>query len=140
MGFERFGWVSYVSQTRISKFVDLLQEGKICGTECKECGYVQFPPRAHCVKCLSSDFEWKELTGNCLLITYTKVDATPSMFKDHAPYILGLAEFAEGPKAFAWIDKGIPDDEISIGMRLKLRETNLANGNLCYTLVRPNAT
>ena len=139
MGFERFGWVSYASQTRISKFVDLLREGKIYGTECKECGYVQFPPRAHCVKCLSSGFEWKELTGNCVLITYTKVDATPSMFKDYAPTSLVLRNLLKVRKS-SWIDKGISDDEISIGMKLKLRETNLANGNLCYTLVRPNAT
>jgi len=136
--FEKFGWVSYTSQTRISKIIDYLQEGKIFGTRCKECGCVQFPPRAHCVKCLSSEFEWKELAGNCVLITYTKVDATPSMFKDQAPYVLGLAEFSDGPKVFAWIDKTISDAQISIGMKLRLRATNLANGNLCYTLTKPD--
>jgi len=138
LGFERFGWVSFASQTRISKFIDYLREGKIFGTQCKECGCVQFPPRAHCVRCLSSSFEWKELTGNCVLITYTKVDATPSMFKDQAPYFLGLAELADGPKVFAWIDKTIPDDQINVGMKLKLQTTNLANGNLCYTLRKPD--
>jgi len=138
LGFEKFGWVSYTSQTRISKFIDYLQEGKILGTQCKECGSVQFPPRAHCVKCFSSNFEWIELTGNCVLITYTKVDATPSMFKDQAPYVLGLAELSEGPKVFAWIDKTIPDNQINIGMKLKLQTRNLANGNLCYTLTKPD--
>ena len=140
MGFERFGWVSYASQTRISKFVDYLQEGKIYGTECKECGCVQFPPRAHCVRCLSSNFEWKELAGDCVLITYTKVEATPSMFKEQAPYLLGLAELPEGPKVFAWIDKTVPEDRINIGMKLKLDSTKLPNGNLCYALIVPNAT
>jgi uncharacterized OB-fold protein len=140
LGFERFGWVSYASQTRISKFVDYLQEGKIYGTECKECGYVQFPPRAHCVRCLSSSFEWKELAGDCVLITYTKVEAPPSMFKEQAPYLLGLAELPEGPKVFAWIDKTVPEDRINIGMKLKLNPTKLANGNLCYALIVPNAT
>ncbi|MGD0175977.1 MAG: Zn-ribbon domain-containing OB-fold protein [Candidatus Bathyarchaeia archaeon] len=140
MGFERFGWVSYASQTRISKFVDYLQEGKIYGTKCKECGCVQFPPRAHCVRCLSSSFEWKELAGDCVLITYTKVEAAPSMFKEQAPYLLGLAELPEGPKVFAWIDKTVPEDRINIGMKLKLNPTKLANGNLCYALTLPNAT
>jgi len=73
-----------------------------------------------------------------VLITYTKVDATPSMFKDQAPYVLGLAEFSDGPKVFAWIDKTISDAQISIGMKLRLRATNLANGNLCYTLTKPD--
>ena len=140
LGFEKFGWVSYASQTRISKFIDYLQEGKTCGTKCKECGCVQFPPRAHCVRCLSNNFEWKELSGDCVLITYTKVDATPSMFKDQAPYLLGLAEFTEGPKVFAGIDKAIPEDQISAGMKLKLNATKLANGNLSYTLAKPSPT
>ncbi len=140
MGFEKFGWISYTSQTRISKFIEYLQEGKIYGTQCKECGCVQFPPRAHCVRCLSNSFEWKELTGDGVLITYTKVDATPSMFKDQSPYFLGLAELSDGPKVFAWIDKTIPEDQIGIGMKLKLNPTKLTNGNLCYTLAKPNPT
>ena len=140
MGFERFGWISFASQTRISKFIDYLQEGRICGTKCKECGYVQFPPRAHCARCLSSSFEWKELAGDCVLITYTKVDSTPSMFKNQAPYVLGLAEFPDGPKVFAWIDRTIPEDQITVGMKLKLDPTKLTNGNSCYTFTRPNVT
>jgi uncharacterized OB-fold protein len=60
------------------------------------------------------------------------------MFKDRAPYFLGLAAFSNGPKVFAWIDKTIPDDQITIGMKLKLQPTNLPNGNLCYTLIKPD--
>ncbi len=138
MGFEKFGWVSYTSQTRISKFVDYLMEGKIVGTKCNECGLVQFPPRAHCVRCLSSSFEWKEFSGDCGLITYTKVDAAPSMFQDQAPYMLGLAEFPEGPKVFAWIDKGITEDQVALGMKLKLKAVKLSNGNASYLLTKPN--
>lgn len=75
-----------------------------------------------------------------MLITYTKVEATPSMFKEQAPYLLGLAELPEGPKVFAWIDKTVPEDRINIGMKLKLDSTKLPNGNLCYALIVPNAT
>ena len=139
MGFERFGWVSYASQTRISRFVDYLQEGEIDGTECKECGYVQFPPRAHCFRCLSDSFEWKKLSGYCGLITYTKVDAASAMFIKQAPYFLGLSELAEGPKVFAWIDKTVPEDLIRIGMRLKLSPVKLPNGRLYYTFMLPDA-
>ncbi len=140
LGFEKFGWVSYTSQTRMAKFVDYLEEGKVYGTECKECGCVQFPPRAYCVRCFSSNFQWKELSGDCALITYTKVDAAPSMFKDQAPYLLGLAEFPEGPKVFAWIEKEIPEDQLSARMKLKLKVTKFTNGNLAYILSKPSAT
>lgn len=135
MGFERFGWISYAGQTRVSKFIDYLQAGEIYGTECEECGCVQFPPRAHCAKCLSTSFDWKKLSGDCALITYTKVDAAPSMFKEQAPYLLGLAQLAEGPKVLAWIDKATPEDKIRVGMKMKLTPTKLSNGNLSYILV-----
>jgi len=136
VSFEQFGWVSYASNTRVSKFVDYLQEGRIYATKCNECGQVEFPPRAHCVRCLSTNFEWKELLGDCTLITYTKVDAAPSVFRDQAPYTLGLAEFSEGPKVFAWIDKSITEAEVAIGMKLKLITTELPNRRVSYLLTK----
>ncbi len=137
MGFEKFGLISYTSQTRVSKFIDYLAEGKIYGTVCRECGYVQFPPRAHCTRCFSSSWDWKQLSGGSTLVTYSKVEAAPAMFKDQAPYILGLAEFAEGPKVLAWIDKTIPETEIAAGMKLELTVVKLANRNLTYQLTKP---
>ena len=62
------------------------------------------------------------------------------MFKDQAPYLLGLAEFHEGPKVFAWIEKEIPEDQLRAGMKLELKVTKLSNGNLTYLLARPGAT
>ena len=136
MGFEKFGFVSYLTQSRVAGFVDFLEKGGIYGTKCKKCGCIQFPPRAHCARCLSTEFEWKEFSGDCKLITYTHVDAAPSTFKEQAPYVLGLAEFAEGPKVFAWLDKSIPIDQVKSGMKLNLRASKLVNGNICYTLTQ----
>ena len=140
MGFEKFGWVSYTSETRVAKFVEYLHDGRIYGTKCKECEALQFPPRAHCIRCLSDRFEWSALSGNCTLITYTKVDAAPAAFKEQAPYLLGLAQLSEGPKVFAWIDKKIPEDQITIGMKLQLKASKLSNGNFAYTLTKESAT
>ena len=134
MGFEKFGWVSFASQTKVSKFVEYLEAGEIYGTKCLECGLIQFPPRAHCLKCLSSNFEWSLLLGDCTLITFTKVDAAPTSFKERAPYLLGLAEFSEGPKVLAWIDQRIPMENLKAGTKLKLEPSKLENGNLSYIL------
>lgn len=134
MGFEKFGWVSFASQTRVSKFVEYLEAGKIYGTKCLECGLIQFPPRAYCLKCLSSSFEWTLLSGDCTLITFTKVEAAPASFKEQVPYFLGLAQFCEGPKVFAWIDRRIPEENLKAGIKLKLRPSKLENGNFSYLL------
>ena len=137
MGFEKFGWVSFASQTKVSKFVEYLEAGKIYGTKCLECRLMQFPPRAYCLQCLSTNFEWRLLSGDCELITFTKVEAAPTSFKEQAPYLLGLAEFSEGPKVLAWIDLRIPEKNLKAGTKLKLKPTKLENGNLSYLLTSP---
>jgi len=134
LGFEKFGWVSFTSETKVSKFVEYLEAGKIYGTKCLECGLIQFPPRAYCLQCLSSNFEWASLSGDCTLITFTKVDAAPESFKEQAPYVLGLAEFSEGPMVFAWIDRMIPEENLKVGTKLKLKPSKLENGNLSYII------
>jgi len=120
----------------MTKFVEYLENGEIYGTRCKECGELQFPPRAHCPKCLSTNFEWIPVSNQCILITYTTVEAAPLSLIERAPYRLGLAQFTEGPKVLAWIDNAIAESEVSIGMKLRLRTLQLTNGNLAYTLVK----
>ncbi len=140
MGFEKFGWVSFASQTKVSKFVEYLEGGKIYGTKCQECGLMQFPPRAYCTRCLSSNFKWAMLSGDCTLITFTMVDAAPASFKEQAPYLLGLAEFSGGPKVLAWIDQKIPKGSLKAGIKLKLKPSKLENGNFSYLLTNPGVS
>ncbi len=68
------------------------------------------------------------------MITFTKVDAAPSSFKEQAPYLLGLGQFSEGPKVLAWIDQRIPMENLKPGTKLKLKPSKLANGNISYVL------
>ena len=138
MGFEKFGYVSYLTQTRVAEFTKHLAEGKIYGTKCVGCRNVEFPPRANCSRCLSDKWEWIPLSGGCKLLTFTKVNAAPAAFQDQAPYIIGLAELSEGPKVLAWIDRAIPETEVKTGVRLKLKPTNLNNGQLAYILTTPS--
>ena len=136
MGFEKFGPVSFVKQSEVSKFTEYLADGKIYGTKCIECGNLSFPPRADCSRCLSSKWEWAPLSGECKLLTFTRVEAAPAAFQDEAPYIIGLAEFSEGPKVLAWVDRAV--EEVKPGVRLKLKPTTLRNGQLSYLLTRPD--
>jgi uncharacterized OB-fold protein len=139
LGFEKFGYISYLTQTRVSEFTKHLAEGKIYGTKCLECGNLEFPPRANCSRCLSDKWEWTPLSGDCKLLTFTRVDAAPAAFQDQAPYILGLAEFSEGPKVLAWIDRAIPERKVKTGVGLRLKATTLKNGQLSYVLTTPDS-
>lgn len=135
MSFGKFGKVNYVAETKEQEFVKFLEQGKIMGSKCKNCQRMYFPPRADCV-CLSGETEWIQLTGNCKLITYTTIHFAPVSFRNDAPYTLGIAQFEEGPTVFAPISKDIPNEEIKIGMKLKLEPVRLSDERIIYELKR----
>jgi len=134
MGLERFGKVNFVAETKVKDFIQFLEDGKIAGTKCKKCGKVHFPPRADCDSCLSSDIEWAPLNGKCKLITYTVVHFAPPRFRYDCPYMLAVAQFAEGPMVFAPLSKEIKQEEVKIGMPLKLVVTKLLGDKVIYEL------
>jgi len=136
MSFGKFGKVSYVSETKLQDFMKYLEQGKIMGSKCKKCNRIYFPPRADC-DCMSSELEWIELSGNCQLITFTTVHFAPASFRYDVPYVLGVAQFEEGPTVFAPLSKDIKEEDIKIGMRLKLVPTRLAGDKIIYELKTP---
>ena len=132
MGFEKFGKISYISETKVEDFVKHLENGKIMGTRCKKCGRLYFPPRADCANCLSNDIEWIPLSGRGKLITYTTAYFAPAGFE--APYTLAVAELDEGVRVFTRMSKDIKKDEVKIGMNLRLVPVKLANERIMYEL------
>ena len=137
MGFERFGTISFVSQAKVSKFVDYLDEGKVMGTRCKSCGAKYFPPRNDCAQCLISDVEWFEITGTGKLLTYSKLMYAPSGFEGDLPYRICVVEYPDGVKVFGRISPTIPDEELSIGMGLVAVPTKLSGNKVAYEFKRP---
>jgi hypothetical protein len=132
MSFEKFGKIGYISETKVADFVKYLEEGKIMATRCRRCGQLYFPPRADCPNDLSSDMTWKQLSGRCKLLTYTTAYFAPTGFQDDLPYILALAHCEEGVNVYARLSKDIDENEICIGMDLKLTPLRLPDGRITY--------
>ncbi|KPV65332.1 MAG: hypothetical protein AOA65_0253 [Candidatus Bathyarchaeota archaeon BA1] len=137
MSFERFGKISYVAETKTREFIKYLEEEKIAATQCKKCQKLHFPPRADCDACLSSEMEWAPLSGKCKLITYTNVHFAPTSFRYDAPYTLAVAQLKEGPLVFAPLSKGIPENEVKIGMELKLTPVKMMGDRIIYEIRKP---
>ena len=129
--FSRFGTISFSSISRVNDFIDKLEEGKVSGTQCKECGEKYFPPRADCCKCFSSDMQWFDVDGTGKLITYSKLEYAPTGFENDLPYCIAVVDFGEY-KVFGRISSDIADDEIKAGMALKAVVNELSNGQLNY--------
>ena len=131
MGFERFGTVSYTAQTKVDKFVDLLDEGKVAGTRCTKCGAAFFPPRADCYECFSSDMEWFEISGPGELLSFSTLFYAPTGFEGDLPYTIAVVRFGE-LQIFGRMSKGMKEEEMEIGMALEVAPVRLEGEKLSY--------
>lgn len=137
VSFGRFGKITYISETKVADFVKYLEEGKIMATRCSRCRRLYFPPRADCPDDLSTDMTWEQLGGRCKLVTYTTAHFAPTGFENDLPYTIALAQCEEGVKVYALLSKDIKENEIQIGMTLRLTPLQLPNGRITYELKKP---
>jgi uncharacterized OB-fold protein len=129
--FKKFGTVSFTSISKINDFIDHLENGRVMGTRCNDCGTAFFPPRADCHQCLSSDIEWFEISGTGKLVTYSKLEFAPIGFQEDVPYCIALLDYGDH-KVFGRIAGDVPEEEIQVGMEMKTTVNELPNGQLNY--------
>ena len=132
MSFERFGKISYVSQSKLSGFIKFLEEGKIAGTICEKCGKIYFPPRADCGPCLCTNLKWIELSGEGKIESFTNIHYPPTSFKEDAPYILAAVRLKEGPVTLTTLNKSESVKDIFIGMPVHLVPVELSDDRLSF--------
>jgi len=129
--FKKFGTVSFTAISKVNDFIGYLEEGKIMGSTCVECGRVFFPPRADCHECLSSNMEWFEVKGAGTLATYSLLIYAPAGFTDDAPYRVAVLDYGKY-KVFGRISSDLSEDDISVGMEMTAVANTLPNGQLNY--------
>jgi uncharacterized OB-fold protein len=129
--FKKFGTVSFTGISKVNDFVGYLEQGKVMGTRCRDCGKAFFPPRADCCHCLAGNIEWFEIAGTGKLLTYSRLQFGPVGFEKDLPYCIALVDFGD-VKVFGRLDKAIPEEEIRVGMTMKTRVNELPNGQLNY--------
>ncbi|MEM2093614.1 MAG: Zn-ribbon domain-containing OB-fold protein [Candidatus Bathyarchaeia archaeon] len=103
----------------IEQFYKNISQKKLLGGKCRKCGKIHLPPRQLCDKCLSTEFEWTELSTSGKLITYTIIHVAPTQFQSMAPYAVGIIQLENGVKILGMI-KNVPLDKIVVGMPLKM--------------------
>ena len=129
--FKKFGTVSFTAITKTNDFIAYLEDGKVMGTRCKDCGKAYFPPRSDCYQCLPGEMDWFEVSGTGKLVTYSKLEYAPIGFQDDVPYCIALLDYGDY-KVFGRIDRDLAPDEIKVGMEMKTVANTLPNGQLNY--------
>jgi len=133
--FKKFGTVSFTSITKTNDFIEHLENGKVAGTKCKDCGAVFFPPRADCCQCMSSNVEWFDVSGSGKLVTFSKLTFAPIGFEADVPYCIALIDYGSY-KVFGRISSDIPEEDIQVGMEMKTVANTVSNGQLNYVFTK----
>ncbi len=134
MGFERFGRVSFISQTKAEAFVDYLEKEGLHATQCRSCGQTFFPPRADCSSCLNSDMTWLKIDDEGSLISFTRAYFAPTGFEEDVPYVLAVADF-NMVKVFGRFKADLSEDDLYAGMKVKAKPLSLPDGQISYEFV-----
>ena len=129
--FGKFGTVSFTKTTRVNDFIDYLEDGKVMYTHCKKCGADFFPPRADCAGCLSSDMEWREVSGTGKLVSYSQLKYAPVGFDADLPYSIALLDYGDY-QVFGRLDSNLDVTEVEVGMEMITVVNPLADGQLNY--------
>ena len=78
-----------------------------------------FYPRSHAPLTLQTDLEWREISGEGTLYTYTIARRpTAPDFAGEQPQIIAVVELDEGPRLTSTL-VNVAEDQISIGMRVR---------------------
>lgn len=89
----------------VKHYYETLEQGKVLGRKCPECGHIEWPPVYACNACGSYTTEWVEMSGEAQLMQIyvpTTMTAKPA-YADLEPYAYAHVKTAEGPERNAMV-------------------------------------
>ena len=89
----------------------------LIGKKCKKCGFLAFPPRETCLKCMSIDMDDYDFKGTGEIVSYTITHVAQEGFEKQTPYIIAIVKLDEGPSLTAQIVDCNPSD-VAIGKKV----------------------
>lgn len=112
----------------LQNYLEFIQNKKLMGTRCKDCGELYAPVRKLCIKCNSPNMEWVEMSGKGELSAFTCITVGTPYFIEkgydrNKPYCFSVIKLEEGPMVSAQlvgVDETKPET-IKIGMPLKVK-------------------
>ena len=105
---------------------DAAKERRLTVQHCIACDRLIFYPREFCPSCLSSELEWREMSGKGHVHTYTVIrQAAHPYFQEHVPYLYGVVKLVEGPQMFTNFLMDL--DAIEIGQPVEAVFTDISD-------------
>ena len=104
---------------RTQPFWDALREHKVKIQYSASSDQWVFYPRSHAPLTLATDLEWREISGDGTLYTYTIARRPTALdFAGAEPQIIAVVELDEGPRLTSTL-VNVEESAIRVGMRLR---------------------
>ncbi|HZU75070.1 MAG TPA: Zn-ribbon domain-containing OB-fold protein [Acidimicrobiales bacterium] len=103
---------------------------------CRACDQFYFPPRPFCPRCLSTDVEWKDVSGRATLHTYVINHRPAPGFEADAPYAIAVVQLDEGPRMMSNI-VGVENTPENLPLDMALQVTFESRGDMMVPLFEP---
>jgi uncharacterized OB-fold protein len=100
-------------------FWERCKAGELCLPRCRQCGELNWFPRAMCRYCSGTDMEWVPMSGQATVYSFSVVDRPPSPDLP-GRYVLALVDLDEGVRMMTHVVDCDPA-EVRIGMRVSVR-------------------
>jgi uncharacterized OB-fold protein len=98
------------------------QRGNLMIQKCSSCGNYYHPPEPFCLKCLSEDLVFVQVSGYGRIRGYSEVraGARHGFFKDAVPYIIASIELTEQADLILYSNiRGAKLADVSVGAEVK---------------------
>ncbi|GAA0797836.1 hypothetical protein GCM10008910_21180 [Faecalicatena orotica] len=83
----------------VKKWYEGLEEGKLLGRRCPECGHIEFPPHYACNECGHLDTEWCEISGKAYatcFIPQSMMQNNPGLTEEYGDFMWAIVQIEEG--------------------------------------------
>ncbi len=97
-----------------------VQEGKLVGYQCLDCGIKAIEVQAYCTKCGSSKLRIADLESRGKVLAFTIQAVSPKEFKNDAPYAWSIIELDGGVRISGRIASIRSPHDLPIGQRVGL--------------------
>src|SRR5579875_771062 len=114
-----------------------LRRHEVWMQRCAACGRYIFYPRSNCPFCLSDRRDWRQITAEGTLYTFTIARRpTAPAFADETPQKIAVVELDEGPRLTTTLVNVAPE-AIRIGMRVRPYFDDLADAPITLLRFQP---
>jgi uncharacterized protein len=99
-----------VSNLSVKEYFEALQDNRLLGLKCNQCGFITTPPRLTCRGCGGTEHQIVELTGKGTIVTFTSIHVGVESRRGKTPYLVVMVETDEGPWIMGDLDGVDPNN------------------------------